>query len=103
MRLYYIVDAITDNCINKCPYVDIRLYGETGKDCQVGSVSCQECEFCYGHHENGFVGLPVHDNKISMYEKKYIKCMFIYKNKWPYKILKIFHNIKLLIKRVFVK
>lgn len=32
MKIYYEVDCITDNCLNKCPFVDIN--------CQVGSVNC---------------------------------------------------------------
>jgi hypothetical protein len=96
MRLYYTVDAVTNNCQNKCPFVDIGLHRETGTDCQLGSVTCQECKHCYGHHDNGFVGLPKCDDKVTMFENRYVKCMFIYKNKWKYKILRFFYRIGLI-------
>ena len=76
MKIYYEVDCITNNCLNKCPFVDIGYKGETGKDCQVGSVDCQECKFCYGHSDNNndFV-MYYHNGEKFVRLMPYIKCM----------------------------
>lgn len=77
MKIYYEVDCFTDNCLNKCPFVDIGYKGETGKDCQVGSVDCQECKFCYGHGDNNDVFQMSYINGEQFVRPMpYIKCMW---------------------------
>ena len=89
MKIYYNVDnEIDQNCLNKCPFENVGLNGETGKSCYVGSCACKECEYCYGHSKKGFVGLPDIKNKIRFQENSYIKCMFMYNNRFKYKPIK---------------
>ena len=68
MKIYYEVDCITDNCLNKCPFVD--------KNCQVGSIDCQECKFCYGHGDNnGDLQIFYHYGEKFVRRVPYIRCM----------------------------
>lgn len=77
MKIYYEVDCITGNCLNKCPVADIGYKGETGKDCQVGSVDCQECKFCYGHGDNNADFQMFYHNGTQIVRlMPYIKCMW---------------------------
>lgn len=93
MKIYYLVNnEIDEYCLQKCPFENIGLHGESGKQCHVGSVACKECEFCYGFKKSGYIGLPVND-KIRFYNQTYIKCMFTYKNKFKYKVIQFFYRI----------
>ena len=96
MRVYFEFDAITDNCSNKCPFVDVGFKGETGPDCQVGSVTCKRCKFCYGHKDTG-LDLLYLDNKLHMRPMSYVKCCwgsdrltFWQKLQWWWHQLKVF-------------
>lgn len=82
MKIYYNVNESNDTCKNKCPFADIGYKGETGPDCMVGSVTCQECKFCYGKGGDDNLCL-VFDDKNSKFEQcfnfkpmPYVKCLF---------------------------
>lgn len=77
MRIYYSTDIDETSCIYECPFKDIRFHEETGCDCKVGSVTCQECKFCYGNKDGNLVGYPNSTIKqIAIRHNKYIKCSF---------------------------
>ena len=88
MHIFYEYDEITDNCKNKCPFINVGHKGETGTDCQVGSITCQECKFCYGHKYSGVDVLFVNDKR-HIRTMRYIKCMWGEDNKWKKFICKI--------------
>lgn len=94
MRIYYKIDVITDNCQCDCPFKNTGIKGETGPDYMLGSFACQQCKYCYGHYDKGFVGFYDNFNNIKFNENCYIKCMFPYRNKTKYKILRFFYKIK---------
>lgn len=98
MKIYYEVDAITDNCKNKCPFESIGVKGESGPDCQVGSVTCQECKFCYGHHNPDEYSCLYYNNDFIFTPMPYVKCMYGIENPWKEKIIQFFYRIKQLIK-----
>lgn len=98
MKIYYEFDTLTDDCKNKCPFKDIGVKGESGPDCQVGSVTCQECKFCYGHHYTYKYSVLYHNNKLSSRPMSYIKCMYGTENPRKEKIIQFFYRIKRLIK-----
>lgn len=98
MKIYYEFDSITDNCTNPCPFKDLGYKGETGEDCQVGSITCQECKFCYGRKKSNIDFLYL-NNKLHMRPMHYINCMwgegrFIYK--LIYTIRQCFHRLIML-------
>lgn len=79
MKIYYNIDEFNDTCKNKCPFVDIGYNGETGPDCMVGSVTCQECKFCYGKGGDYHLCLVFNDENDKFKQFKpmpYIKCSF---------------------------
>lgn len=80
MKIYYDVDEITDNCKYDCPFKDFGYKGEIGEDCKVGSVTCQECKFCYGHHDpfKQEIGVIFVDGKRILKPIRYIKCMWVW-------------------------
>ena len=95
MKIYYDVDGITDNCMYDCPFKDLGYKGEIGEDCKVGSVTCQECKFCYGHH-NPFkqeLGMIFVDGKLILKPIRYVKCMWGIDNPWKEKIQQFFYRI----------
>lgn len=98
MKIYYEVDAITDNCKNKCPFENIGVKGESGPNCYVGSVTCQECKFCYGHHNTYEYSCLHYANDLIFTPMPYIKCMYGIEHPWKKKIIQFFYRIKRLIK-----
>ena len=94
MKIYYEVDAITDNCKNKCPFESIGVKEESGPDCQVGSITCQECKFCYGHHKANEYSCLYYANDLIFIPMPYIKCMYGVENPWKEKIIQFFYRIK---------
>jgi hypothetical protein len=75
MKIYYDVNEITNTCELKCPFIDVGYKGETGTDCQVGSIDCQECKFCYGHNKSG-LNMVFFNNQWHLKTMPYIKCMW---------------------------
>lgn len=75
MHIYYEFDSITDNFSNPCPFKDVGWKGQCGEDCQVGSITCQECKFCYGHNKSKIDFLYL-NNKLHMRPMHYVKCMW---------------------------
>ena len=94
MKIYYDVDEITDNCKHDCPFKDIGFKGETGGECKVGSVACQECKFCYGHHDSHRHSIVFVNNNIHLRTMPYIKCMWGTENPWREKIEQFFYRLK---------
>ena len=94
MKIYYEVDAITDNCKNKCPFESIGVKEESGPDCQVGSITCQECKFCYGHRKANEYSCLYYANDLIFTPMPYIKCMYGVENPWKEKIIQFFYRIK---------
>ena len=96
MKIYYELDGITGNCKNKCPFESVGVKGESGTDCQVGSVTCQECKFCYGHHHTDKYDCLYHNNELIFTPMPYIKCMYGKAHPWKEKIQQFFYRIKYL-------
>lgn len=97
MRIYYeLLDEISETCANKCPFRNIGIRGENAPDCMVGSVTCQECKFCYGTHEGGAVFIPTAtgDRRERMMFNRYVKCMFLYENTFKYQVIQFFYRLK---------
>jgi hypothetical protein len=94
MKIYYEFDPITDNCKNKCPFESVGVKGESGPNCQVGSVTCQECKFCYGHHNTYEYSCLHYDNELIFTPMPYIKCMYGKDNPWKERIIQFFYRIK---------
>lgn len=105
MRLYFETDnEIDENCTNKCPWSNIAFYGELGKDCYVGSVACQECKFCYGCVDKGFVGVPNNFGKpIKLLTRKYVNCRFDDPKNKRLQFLSMLHHFKRWVKDIFKK
>lgn len=93
MKIYYEFDPITDNCKNKCPFENVGVKEESGSNCQVGSVTCQECKFCYGHDDYEYSCL-YHNNELIFRPMPYIKCMYGTEHPWKEKIMQFFYRIK---------
>ena len=102
MRIYYDVDTkfyetineVTNICRHDCPFKDVGFKGETGGECKVGSVECQECKFCYGHHDSHRHSLVFIKNKAYLRTMPYVKCMWGLENTWREKIEQFFYRIK---------
>lgn len=94
MKIYYEVDAITDNCKNKCPFESIGVKEESGPNCQIGSVICQKCKFCYGHYKANEYSCLYYANDLIFIPMPYIKCMYGVENPWKEKIIQFFYRIK---------
>ena len=80
MRIYFELNEL-DHCVSECPFYYIGVNGRNGLDCRVGSVTCQNCEYCYGYHEGGLVGYPgvlqfSKKEGIVLNHSRYVKCMF---------------------------
>lgn len=95
MKLYYLIDnEIDNNCIIECPFKDVGFDdGRTGKECMLGSISCQNCEHCYGHYDGLFIGLPINGD-IKFYSERYVKCMVPYKPTFKLNLEQFFYRIK---------
>jgi hypothetical protein len=74
MKIYYELNEL-DHCVSKCPFYYVGVNGRNGLDCRVGSVTCQNCKYCYGSHEGGLVGYPGED-RIRFDHDRYIQCMY---------------------------
>ena len=100
MRIYYEIDEITDNCKNKCPFVNTGIKGETGTDCYVGSIACQECKFCYGQCKGQMSIVPKDKENFVLRNMPYIKCSKCYL-KIPFwiKLQHIWYQFKLIFKK----
>ena len=95
MKLYYLIDNEIDrNCLIDCPFKDIGFDdGRTGKECMLGSGSCQDCEYCYGHYDGPFIGVPINGDIKFRYER-YVKCMLPHKSTFKLSLGQFFYRIK---------
>ena len=76
MKIFYKIDnEVNRNCLIDCPFNDIKINGISGKKCKLGSIACQECEYCYGHHDGLLIGVPI-DSSIKFEHERYIKLWF---------------------------
>ena len=98
MKIYYEVDVVTDTCKNKCPFESVGVKGESGPNCNVGSLICQECKFCYGHHYTNNYDCLYYNDDLIFTPMPYIKCMYGIKHPWKEKIIQFFYRVKQLIK-----
>lgn len=73
MRIYYEIDEITDNCKNKCPFVNTE-----STERYVGSIACQECKFCYGQYKGQMSLVPKDKENFVLKNMPYIKCSRCY-------------------------
>ena len=98
MKIFYKIDnEVNRNCLIDCPFNDIKINGISGKKCKLGSIACQECEYCYGHHDGLLIGVPI-DSSIKFEHERYIKCMFIYKPTFKIRLEQFFYKFKRLFK-----
>lgn len=94
MKIYYSVDEITDNCNNRCPFLNIEK-DDMGE--HIGSVSCKTCKYCYGASSKkypDYILVGNKDGKTTMISDKWIKCDYMMKKSFKIKIQKLFYNIK---------
>lgn len=94
MKIFFRADSITYNCKTRCPFADIGVNGKTGGDCQVGSIRCQECSFCYGLKNEGYCLVPDDKDELKVEYVRYVQCMFDKKYTLPYKVLRFFFWFK---------
>ena len=101
MRIYYEYDVLSNRCKNRCPFAGTEFKGNKSHECQVGSVACKNCKFCYGSHANGLDYLFL-DGRSYLKPMPYVKCC------WGTERLTVgqkaqwmWHQFKVLIKKVF--
>ena len=100
MRIYYEIDEITDNCKNKCPFINTLHKEGIITDCYVGSIACQECKFCYGHYKGQTTLVPNDKKDYVLKNMPYIKCSRCYiKISFWIKLQHIWHQFKLIFKK----
>ena len=104
MKIYYLVDEISDNCYNPCPVLnkDKDIIG-----IHIGSCKCKECKYCYGASNERYpslMGVGDKDGKLSIGFDYWVKCSGFYdKPTLSMKIQKLFYNIKRKILNLFNK
>jgi hypothetical protein len=78
--------------MNECPFTNIGINGESGKECQVGSISCKECKFCYWAAKSKTAFIPIND-KLRLSNVQYVKCMFV-RPTWYKKCIQFIFKLK---------
>lgn len=101
MKIYYELDVLAKRCKNRCPFAGTEFKGNMSPDCQVGSVECKNCKFCYGSHGNGL-------DYLFLNGRSYLKSMPYVKCCWGTKRLTVgqkaqwlWHQFKVLVKKTF--
>jgi hypothetical protein len=79
MKIYYKKDLITGQYYSKCPFFisnALAKEGIGGSDCQVGSITCAECEYCCNINDDEEIHHVYENDKFTLKPMPYVECMY---------------------------